>query len=174
MSWISAGAAVVTAGVGVYKTIKSSSDQKKARREQERLAKPFYDVQSEYYKNQQLAQGLAGQGYTTSAKNYLTEESQRGLGTGISAIEATGGNANDISKLYGVYQNSLRNTAAGDAQQQIDNIKNLMSVNKEIAGQKTTKWSLVGCGFVWFRRTFWISNSVSLVWYRPRSDCKEL
>lgn len=141
-AWAVAGAAVVTAGAGLYKTIKSSHDEKKAEQAEARLQKPYYNIQDEYYKNQQLAGGLATQGYTTSAKNYLTEESERGLGSGIDAIEATGGSANDISKLYGVYQNSIRNNAAGDAQQQIENIKTLMSANKDIAGQKTTKWSL--------------------------------
>lgn len=142
MAWAVAGAAVVTAGAGIYKTIKSSHDGKKAREAESRLQKPYYNIQDEYYKNQQLSQGLATQGYTTAAKNYLTEKSQSGLGSGIDAIEATGGSANDIAKLYGVYQDSMRNNAAGDAQQQIENIKSLMSANKDIAGQKTTKWSL--------------------------------
>lgn len=141
-AWATAVVAGGSALIGLYESEKAGSDKKKAKAEQDRLAKPFYKIQDEYYNNQNLSTELAGQGYTSSAKDFLTEESRRGLGTGIDAIEATGGSANDISKLYGVYQQSLRNTAAGDAQQQIENIKTLMSANKDIAGQKTTKWSL--------------------------------
>lgn len=142
MAWAVAAVGLVGAGAGIYKTIQSSHDAKKAREQQERLNKPFYDVQDEYYKNQRLGEGLATSGYTSAAKNYLSERAGAGLGSGISAIENTGGSANDISKLYSTYQDSLRTNAASDSQLQIENIKNLMSINKDIAGQKTTKWSL--------------------------------
>lgn len=139
---VTAAAAIVGAGIGVYKIIKGASDKKKARREAERMRQPQFGVQDEYYQNKNLATVQAGQGYTSDAKNYLTTETQRGLGTSIDAITQNGGNPNDISKLYGVYQRSLQNTAAADSQQQLENINRLMQVNKDIAGQKTMRWSL--------------------------------
>lgn len=139
---VTAAAAIVGAGLGIYKAVKGASDKKKAAQAAARLRQPQFAVQDEYIQNKNIAEQQAGQGYTSAAKDYLTTESQRGLGTSINAITDNGGNPNDISKLYGVYQRSLSNTAAADSQQQIENIQRLMQVNKDIAGQKTMKWSL--------------------------------
>jgi len=142
LSWVAAGAAVVTAGVGIYKSVKSAKQEKDAKRQAALLNQPKYQIQPEYSQNKNIAAGLAGQGFTSSAKDYLTTENQRGLSTGIGAIESLGGGASDISKLYGAYSRSVSNTAAKDSEVQLQNIQNFMQANKEYAGQKNMAWSL--------------------------------
>lgn len=131
----------VVKGVGDW--FGANSEIKKAEEERSRLKQPFYKIQDEYFQNRDIAGNLAGQGLTDSAKNYLTTESQRGFGSAVGATQQAGGvGGNDAGKLLDVYLKSIDKTAAEDAQMKIGNIQNFMNVNKELAGQKTMKWTL--------------------------------
>jgi hypothetical protein len=134
--------ALVGVGLSAYKAYKSAKQKKAAAEMEARLRQPAYKVQNEYLENKNLALQNAGQGYTSAAKDYLTTEAERGLGTGITAISSSGGGPNDISKLYSTYLRSIDQTAAQDSQIQLGNIQRLMEANKEIAGQKSIGWSL--------------------------------
>lgn len=139
---VTAAAAIVGAGLGIYKAIKSGKEKRQAKAASARLQQPIYQVQNEYLQNKNLALANAGQGYTSGAKDYLTSEAERGLGTGISAISSSGGSANDYAKLYSGFLRSVDSTAANDSQLQLGNIQRLMDANKEVAGQRTIGWSL--------------------------------
>lgn len=141
-SWVAAGASVVTAGVGVYKVVKGNSNAKKAKRARERLAKPLYQIQDEYYQNKNLASEMAQGGLPVATKDYYTQESQRGLGAGIKGILGSGGNPNDIQNIFSAYDDGIGKIGAADAKAHLDNIQYYMGVNKDLAGQKTIKWAI--------------------------------
>ena len=134
--------AILGVGSGIGKLVQGAGDVKKAKEELAGLEKPFYDIQDEYYENKNLAGTMAQSGLPAATQDYLTTESQRGLGTTIGAINQTGGNPNDYARILDVYNNSIKKTAAEDAASQIGNIKYYMGVNKDLAGQKTTQWGV--------------------------------
>jgi hypothetical protein len=143
MAGLAVGALVLGAGTAVYQGVSAANAKKKDEKAARDLVKPFYQIQKEYYQNRDIAANLAEGGLPDSSKNYLTTEAQRGLGTGIAALENNGStNPNDIARLADVFSNSINKTAATDAQMKIQNIENFMKYNTELAGQKTIKWSL--------------------------------
>jgi len=136
------GAAVAQAGLGVAKSIEGFSDERRAKREMANLKTPFYKIQSEYQQNRDLAAQEAQGGLSTGAKDYLTQEGQRGLGAGIGATMQGGGDVNNIAKLLQGYNQSLGSTAIADAQMHTENISRFMERSKDLAGQKTMQWTL--------------------------------
>jgi len=136
------GAQVAGTVKGVIDLFGAKKEEKKARAELSRLKQPFYKIQNEYYDNRNIAGELAGGGLPDSSKNYYTTEAQRGLGTGINAVTTAGGSPNDVNRLFDTYNNSINKVASEDAQMRVQNIQNFMNVNRELAGQKTTQWSL--------------------------------
>ena len=138
--------AAITAGVGILQggaqLIDGFISKKKDKAELASLNTPFYKVQNEFYNNNNIAAGLAQGGLTQGAKDYATSGAERGLSGSISALTQTGAGSGDISKLFDTFNNSIRNTAAEDSQQQINNIRYYMDTNKELAGQKITQWGI--------------------------------
>lgn len=127
---------------GAYQFIDSIGKEKKDRAALANIKDPFYKIQDEYLQNRNLAESQAQGGLPAASKDYLTSESQRGLGAGIGGILQGGGNPNDIAKLFDSYSKSIDRTAAEDADQHIKNIQYFSKVNSDLAGQKTTQWSL--------------------------------
>lgn len=127
---------------GAVKLITGNKKEQEAKAARDRLEVPFYDVQNEYYQNRNLANEAAQGGLPAATKDYYTDESQRGLSAGITGILGAGGNPNDISKLLETYDNGVAKIASSDAQTHLENIRNFMNVNKDLAGQKTTQWAI--------------------------------
>jgi hypothetical protein len=138
--------AAASAGLGLleggYQFFHSLSDEKKSKAELERLQRPFYDIQNEFYQNRNMAAQQAQGGLTSTAKDYYTSQTERGLGSGVQAILGVGGDAGDISKLFDRFSQSTFNVAAADSEAQAKNIQYFMDTNKDLAGQKITQWSL--------------------------------
>lgn len=121
----------------------AKSDEEKAQEELSKLKQPFYKIQDEYYQNKNIAAEMAGEGLPESTKNYFTTEAQRGLGTAIGGTQEAGGvGGNDAARLYDVYLKNINQTAAQDASARIGNIQNYFTAAKDLAGQKTMKWTL--------------------------------
>lgn len=139
---LQAGSNLLSTAMNVGQYIGAVRDKKKAEEEKSRLKTPFYKIQDEYFQNRNLAAEMAQGGLPQATKDYLTEQTDRGLGTAISGIAQTGGSPNDFSKLFDSYRNSINQTAAQDAQLQLQNIQYYMGANKDLAGQKTTQWTL--------------------------------
>jgi hypothetical protein len=76
------------------------------------------------------------------SKDYYTEKSQQGLSAGITAINAGGGNPNDIAKILSAYDDGIGKIAVADAETHLNNIRYYMNVNKDLAGQKTIQWAV--------------------------------
>lgn len=136
------GGIAANAIIGGIKYFGGKKDQKKAEEEMAGLSTPFYKIQDEYYKNRNIAAQRAQGGFTAPTLNYLTTETQRGLGTGLSSLSQTGGSPSDASKLLSDYTRSIGNIAFQDSQLQTQNIDKYMEANRELAGQKTMQWSL--------------------------------
>lgn len=137
---VAAAAAIVGAGISLYKVISSGVKEKRARREAEATRLPFYKIQDKYYQNANLAGQMAQGGFTQSAKDLYTSEAERGFGSGVQGILSAGGTANDIAKLSDSFNRSLFNLSAADAQAQMQNIQYFMKQNAELADQKTIQF----------------------------------
>lgn len=143
MSWVAAGVAVVGIGTSVYKGIKAGKEKKKNEEALNSLSPSFYKIQDEYNQNKNIAASNASTGLPDSTKNYLTTESQRGLGSSLGFLnQSSEGGSNDAGRLFDTYLRSIDRTAAEDAQMKLNNINNFMNANKELAGQKTMQWTL--------------------------------
>jgi len=125
---------------GTLDYFKERKEQKRAEEELSRLKQPFYKVQDEYTQNRNIAANNIG--LPEETKDFYTTEAQRGLGAGIGAISQGGGSPNMAAELFEAYDRSLNKTAAMDASSRVAGIQNFMAANKDLAGQKTMKWSL--------------------------------
>lgn len=142
MSYVLAAAAAVTAGIGIYKTIKGANDSADAKRRAKYNIAPTYDISPEYFKNQGIAANLAQGGLPQSTKDYYETNAERGLGSSLSTMLQTGGGVNSVGDLYDKFDQNNRALASADAQQKIANIRNLMDANNAVADQRTQKWVL--------------------------------
>lgn len=130
---------------GILNTVqlfKSMADEKRDKAALSRLEKPFYQVQNEYYQNRNLAGGEAQGGIPAGVQDYYTQESQRGLGAGVSGTLQAGGGVNDIAKLFDIYDKGIDRTYAMSADQHSKNIQYFKDANKDLAGQLTTQWAI--------------------------------
>lgn len=139
---VTAGIAIGGAIIGGIKSLKAHHQAQKDAAEAERLKNPFYKIQSEYFQNKNLAAEEAGQGFSSDEKNFLTQENERGLGTGISAITQGGGDPNDVARLFERYQSGIQSTAAQDAEIHSKNMDFYKNANSELAAQKTIQFGV--------------------------------
>lgn len=138
---LAAAPAIISAGKGVYDMISGGSKYNKAKKEMDALATPFYKIQNEYTQNRNVAANRAGHGFGAAQLDYLTDENERGLGAGISALSQGGGaGANDLAKILDTYSRTAARTAAEDAELQTQQISQFFNANKDLAGQKTIQW----------------------------------
>lgn len=141
-SWVAAGVASAGLTLAAVKWVGGNQKEKKAKREREKLKAPFYEVQNEYYQNLNAANSMAQQGLPSATKDYYTNQSERGLSAGVEGILGSGGNPNDISKLFQTYDDGIGKISSVDAETHLNNIKYYMNVNKDLAGQKTISWAI--------------------------------
>lgn len=106
------------------------------------LTPAFYKIQDEYFQNKNSAAESAQGGLTQDAKDYYTDQSGRGLGTGVSATLNSGGSPNDIARIFDSYNNGIKSVAAADSEAKLNNIKYFHQVNKDLAGQKNIQWGV--------------------------------
>lgn len=139
---ISAIGGVASLGYSIYKGVKADHEEKAAQTDANNLKRPFEKVSDEYYQNQNIAREQASGGLPIDVKLNLESQRNKGLGTSIGALNQAGGSPNDYARLNSIYDDSLKNESAEDAQQHFANIQYLMGVNKDMAGQKTTQWGV--------------------------------
>lgn len=139
---ISLAPAIAGTAFNTVQAIAAGRQQKRDKEELARLTPSYYKIQDEYFKNRNDALSLAQGGLPQASKDIYTDEINRGLGTGISAINEGGGTPNDIARLFDSYSSGLNRLTSEDAQRQIDNIKYYHQINKDLAGQKTIQWDV--------------------------------
>ena len=136
------GSAILGGIKGIADFFGSQSEEEKAREELSRLKQPFYKIQDEYNQNRNIAGANAAAGLPDETVNYYTTEAQRGLGSTLNAVNSVGGSPNDAAKLLDVYSRNINQVASQDANQRIKNMQTFFDANRELAGQKTMKWTL--------------------------------
>lgn len=139
---LSVGSAVLGAGSGLVGMFTEAAKERKAKEELSRLAQPFYKIQDEYFQNRNIAGAAAGQGMPSATRDYVTTQTERGLGAGISAIQQGGGSPSDVANLFDVFTQSTNAIGAKDAEIQLQNIRGFMDANKEVAAQKNIQWGV--------------------------------
>ncbi len=136
------GAAAAQSVLGLAKAGFGFFDEKKAKQEEDALKTPFYKIQDEYLQNRDIAAQEAQGGLSSSAKNYLTKETGRGLSAGISGELQAGGDPNQISKLLDSYTQSIGKLAVEDTALHTQKIGQFLERNAEVAGQKNVQFSI--------------------------------
>lgn len=136
---VAAVGGIVLGGAQLFSSLHDEAQKKK---ELNGMANPFYTIQNEYYQNRNLAGANAESGMPAASKDYLTSESQRGLGAGVSGMLQSGGDPNNINKLFDSYNRNIDRTAADDASEHLKNIQYYISQNSNLAGQKNIQWAL--------------------------------
>ena len=139
---VGAGVGALAGGVSIYKTLHSASQEKKDRAEASRLKQPFLKVQDDYIQNQNLAREQATGGIPIDTKNFIDSKREQGLSSTLSTLQKTGASPDEFARANQLFGDSLKSEASDDAMMHIENIKQLMSVNKDIAGQKTNQWTV--------------------------------
>lgn len=127
---------------GIYDIIAGGKQKSDAQKAADNAVRPEYDIQEEYFNNQRIAQNQAQSGLSARAKDFYGTQAERGLTYGVDAALRGGGSPNSIAQLYDTYNQSNTRLAVEDSRLQTDNIRALMAVNKDLAGQKTTKWAI--------------------------------
>lgn len=127
---------------GIADFFGEKSKEEKAREELSRLKQPFYKIQDEYTQNRNIAASQAAGGLGDETKNFYTTEAQRGLGSTLNAVNMAGGSPNDAGKLLDIYTRNINRVASEDANARVQNMQRFFDANRELAGQKTIKWSL--------------------------------
>jgi hypothetical protein len=135
-------AAGTTAAIGGAEFISGLEGKKKDERAEKNLTQPFYQIQSEFQQNRNLAAQQAGQGLPTATKQYETQEAQRGLGTSLGDILKSGGDVNAASMLLSGYNNNIGKIGSADAEQHQANIQYFMKANSDLAAEKEKQWSI--------------------------------
>lgn len=121
---------------GIAKVIGAGNDYDKAKAEQDALKRPFYDIQKEYFQNRNIAANEASVGLGSAAKDFATTQLEGGVGAGISAVQQAGGDPNIIAQILAGYNSGVNELASMDSTARLQNIKNFMEYNKDLAGQK--------------------------------------
>lgn len=125
--------AAIAAGVSIYGAAKGAKEKKKAQALADANKRPLYNTPSTEYDNQRLAEMLASQGISDPAKNAAMRGYDRGLTSSINAILQGGGNPNDVSNAYDVYNTHAGQLALADDERRRANIAALISQNKSMS-----------------------------------------
>lgn len=137
-----AAGAVVGGISALYKIGHGLAQEKDAKYRAARNLRPNFDIQQEYFDNQNIAENLAGQGYTSKTVDNYNSENERGLQSTIDATLQAGGGAGAIQGALSNYNLGNRSFAAADAEKQTKNIEGLFDRNKDLAAQKVQQWVL--------------------------------
>lgn len=136
-------APIISAGLGIAKSIFGASDAKKARRELDSLTPVEYNIQNEYFDNRNIAASQAATGLPEATQNFYTTETQRGLGSSLGTLTQVGGiDPNITNQLLDTHNRGIQAIAAEDANRIKDNIRYFIDQNSKLAAQKTMKWAI--------------------------------
>lgn len=142
MSWVSVSVAAVGAGTSIYKGIKAKQQDKAAAAEGAALKRPAYQIPTEDIQNRNIAEEQATGGLSAAEKQYAGEQRERALSSSLDALGETGGGPNDFAQLNHIFDDSLKNQSALDAQLHHQNIEFFTKANQDVAAQKSIQWGI--------------------------------
>ncbi len=141
MSYVAAAGLVIAGGTAIYKTEKASKDQDKqraalakAKREQ-----PEYFIDPAFEENAKISGNLAGQGLTSSAKDFYTSLVQGNLASSVGAAERSGAGVNSLAELLDTANQSSERLATQDSMLKTQNIGGFINENSVLAGERLKK-----------------------------------
>jgi hypothetical protein len=102
---------------------------------------PQYNIPAGYQQNVDLASNMAQTGLPQSTTNYFTQNANRGLTTGINAVEKTGQGVNAVSNLYGDELQGFGKIASEDALAKQANEQGLMTARNALSNQQALQWN---------------------------------
>lgn len=133
MSWIAAGAAVVGAGVSIYKGIKQKQEAKKLERDNPR---PTENVPEEVYANQQMAQNMSLQGLPSEQYEQARRNIQRQQAAATGQAQDRRSGVANIGAIQQGTNDAYGNLDAANAGARHQNQLALIGVNNQVAGWK--------------------------------------
>lgn len=98
-----------------------------------------YKTPEEIFKQMQLAQSMAGQGYDAFTLNYLTGNIDRAFSETTGTAKRLGADANSLSGLLAQRMQSIMQVGAGNAQAHQGNLKNFSAMLGVVAANKTAE-----------------------------------
>lgn len=99
-----------------------------------------YKTPEEVFKQMQLAQSMAGQGYDAFTLNYLTGNIDRAFSEGAGVAKRLGADPNALSGMLSQRMQSIMQVGAGNAQAHQNNLKNFSAMLGVIGANKTAEW----------------------------------
>ena len=128
----------VTAGQAIYGAIQKD----KARKAAAANVRPTYTIPGEEYRNENLAESLAGEGLSAGAQQYLTNQNDRSQSAAYSAILKGGGDGNAIAGAADKFQNGAGQVALYDDQARMNNLNRLQSAWLRMSADKDKAWQV--------------------------------
>lgn len=135
-------AAAAQAAGGIVQGVVGAIQKGKAKRMARANKRPDYSIQRPVLDNQAIAESRAGQGMSDASRQFLRQDSERGLTSALDAILAGGGSVNNIGDIYGNYQTGISKMALVDEEMRTKNIQNLISQNNQLAAEKDKEWQV--------------------------------
>lgn len=139
-----ATAALIGGGVnlvgGLIKGIVGGGQRRRGRKLLNSLQYPTESIPQEEYQNQQLAQQQAASGLPSEQYNNAMRDIQRQQMTAIRNAHDRRGGLGLISTIQQGSNDATNNLNAQDASLRLQNQRNLMNVNNQLAGWKDKVW----------------------------------
>lgn len=104
--------------------------------------RPEYEISQQAKDNQALAESMASEGLSDSAKQLYTSNADRGLTSSIDAILKGGGDVNAITDLNDGYNQSLSQFAMAEDQAKFRNLNILMRANDALGAEHDKAWQI--------------------------------
>jgi len=134
---------VASLGFSAAKYFGSKHQDKMAQAEGNALKRPFEKISDEYFQDKNIAEEqAAGGGLPIDTQNYLQSKRDQQLGSSFDALKQGGASVNEFGRLNKLFDESLLSEGSLMAQEKHKNIQDLMTYNKDLAGQKTTQWTV--------------------------------
>lgn len=141
MSFLLVGAGIAAAGA-VYNVGSGIAKTSAAKKLAAGNIRPWYNIPTEYYQNDNLAAQQAETGLSPSSINFYNTNANRGLTTGTNAILEGGGDVDNLAKIYDQFSQGLSQETAEDQNLKSQHLNTFINANKDLAGQQTQQWSL--------------------------------
>lgn len=135
MSAIQAGLQV---GKGAYEAISGGIAERKAKKEAAHLeqTRPKASISGQIKSDLSLAESELAGGISPQAARAYTEQSDKALGTGVSAIQRMGGGANNIADLFGKSLEGANTLAVLQEQTRQQKVQNLVRARQQYAQEE--------------------------------------
>lgn len=137
MSYVAAGAAVVGAGVSIYKGIKQKQQAKQLEKDNPR---PTENVPEEIYANQQLAQNMSLQGLPSEQYEQAKKNIQRQQAAAVASAQDRRSGVASIGAIQQGTNDAYGQLDAQNAAARHQNQLGLIGVNNQTAGWKDKVW----------------------------------